>query len=71
MNIRDHWERIDPATQRWLVDNPGCKILPRTIATLISKESGENAERGQHGEVALSQEDQEFIRAKAQEIMNA
>lgn len=65
MNIKDHWDRLDPATQRWLIDNPGCQILPRTIATVISKETGEDLTGGQHGEKILSAEDLEFIRSKA------
>lgn len=62
MNIKDHWDRLDPATQKWLMDNPGCQILPRTVTTVISKETGQDNEGGQHGEMVLSQEDHEFIR---------
>lgn len=69
MNIKDHWDSLDSATQKWLIDNPGCQILPRTIATIISKETGEDLtgdQHGdQHGEKVLSQEDHEFIRSKA------
>ena len=64
MNIKDHWDDLDPATQKWLIDNPGCQILPRTIATVISKECGEEATRIEHGQMALSQEDHEFIRTR-------
>ncbi len=71
MNIKDHWDRLDPATQKWLVDNPGCKVLPRTITTIISKETGVDADRSQHGEMTLSQEDLEFIRLKGNETTNA
>lgn len=67
MTIKDHWDRLDPATQKWLVDNPGCQILPRTIATVVSKAAGEELAGGQHGEKVLSQEDHEFIRSKATE----
>ena len=65
MNIKDHWDRLDTATQKWLVDNPGCQILPRTIATVVSQETGEDLTSGEHGETVLSQEDREFIRSKA------
>ena len=64
MNIKDHWDRLDSATQKWLIDNPGCQILPRTIATIISKETGEDLTGDQHGEKVLTQEDHEFIRSK-------
>ena len=34
MNIKDQWDRLDPATQKWLIDNPGCLILPRTMTAI-------------------------------------
>lgn len=27
MNIKDHWGRLDPATQKWLVENPDAKYF--------------------------------------------
>ena len=71
MNIKDHWDGLDPATRKWLIDNPGCQILPRTITTVLSKETGEDLTNGPHGERVLSQEDHEFIRAKANENSDA
>ena len=68
MKIKDHWDRLDPATQKWLIDNPGCQILPRTINTVVSKAAGEDLSTGRHGEKVLSQEDHEFIRSKATEV---
>ncbi|GAC1374336.1 MAG: hypothetical protein NVSMB43_12750 [Pseudarthrobacter sp.] len=65
MDIKTHWNDLDPAVQQWLIDNPGCQILPRTITTVISKESGEEAARIEHGQMVLSHEDHEFIRTKA------
>ncbi|KRE66189.1 hypothetical protein ASG92_16480 [Arthrobacter sp. Soil736] len=65
MHIKDYWNRIDHTTQKWLIDNPGCQILPRTITAVIRKETGETDEGDQHGEAALSQEDRDFIRARA------
>ncbi|MDQ0756601.1 hypothetical protein [Arthrobacter sp. B3I4] len=67
MNIRDHWDRLDPATRKWLMDNPGCQILPRTLTTVVTRETGEDLTDSQHGEKVLSPEDHEFIRAKANE----
>lgn len=66
IKIRDHWDRLSPATQRWLTDNPGCLILPRTMAETICQEVGVNADPDQHGQAILSQTDLDFIRAKAQ-----
>lgn len=68
MNIKDQWNRLDPTTQQWLIENPGCQILPRTITTIICSETDGTAGPGQHGEMALSQEDRDFITAKANEV---
>jgi len=64
MNLKDRWDRLDRATQEWLIDNPGCQLLPRTITTVISKECGEDLATGQHGQALVSREDQDFIRSK-------
>lgn len=66
MNIRDHWDRLSPATQRWLTDNPGCLILPRTMAERICQESGNSAECDRHGQSMLSPEDLDFLHAVAE-----
>jgi hypothetical protein len=65
MHIKQHWDRIDHTTQKWLIDNPGCQILPRTITAVICKETGDTEATDQHGEAVLSQEDRDFIRARA------
>ncbi len=65
MNIKDQWDRLDHTTQQWLIDNPGCLILPRTITAIISKETDGTDEGDPHGERALSRDDRDFIRAKA------
>lgn len=70
MNIKDHWDRLDPGTQKWLLDNPGCQILPRTLTTVLAKETGEDLVGGQHGELILSPEDHEFLRSKARNGSN-
>ena len=70
MNLKDRWGRLDPATRKWFMDNPGCQILPRTITAVISKETGENLPTGMHGEAPMSREDQDFIRSKMNEPGN-
>ncbi|WP_427006131.1 hypothetical protein [Pseudarthrobacter sp. H2] len=65
MNIRNQWDRLDDATRTWLIDNPGCLILPRTITATISRETGADTECDRHGQMVLSQEDRDFIQAKA------
>ncbi len=67
MNIKEQWNQLDPATQQWLIDNPGCLNLPRTITAIINTETGEGDDGDQHGEMALSSEDRQFIQAKAME----
>lgn len=71
MNIKDHWDQLDTDTKKWLIDNPGCQILPRTVATVISQSTGQDGDRDRHGEMELSQEDHEFIRAKANDQLSA
>lgn len=71
MNLKDEWDHLDPATQRWLISNPGCQILPRTIATVISKETGKDLATGPHGEANVSREDQAFLRSKANGLASA
>ncbi len=64
MNIRDHWEQISPTTQQWLIENPGCLILPRTVTETIFQETGQSADCDQHGQAILTSEDLGFIRGK-------
>lgn len=67
MNIKEQWNQLDPTTQQWFIDNPGCLILPRTMTAIINIETGEGDDADQHGEMVLSSEDQQFIQAKARE----
>ncbi|MET4097505.1 hypothetical protein [Arthrobacter sp. UYCu712] len=66
MNIRDHWDRLSPATRRWLTDNPGCLILPRTLREKIRSETGIGAEVDRHGQATLSREDLDFLRSRTE-----
>jgi hypothetical protein len=66
MKIKDHWDRLNPATQRWLTDNPGCLLLPRTLTDTICQETGVRVDCDIHGHARLSQEDLDSIRAKAE-----
>lgn len=65
MHLEEHWHRLSAASKQWLIDNPGCVILPRTITAEINAESGEGADSDGHGETVLSQENIDFIRSKA------
>ena len=69
IHIKEQWNRLDPTTQQWLMDNPGCVILPRTLTAIFNKETSEKADTGAHGETLLTDEDMQFIQAKAREAM--
>lgn len=64
MELKTQWHRLDPATRRWLMDNPGCVVLPRTIATKVARVADEPVVRDQHGAIVLSAEDVRFIRTR-------
>ena len=36
MGIDKLWDRLEPDTRQWLVDNPGCVILPRDVVAAIT-----------------------------------
>lgn len=65
MHIKEQWNRLDPATQQWLLDNPGTLVVPRTVTAAFNKETGENADVDLHGGTLLTEEDRDFIKAKA------
>ncbi|CAI3790662.1 hypothetical protein [Pseudarthrobacter sp. MM222] len=71
MHIKEQWNLLDSTTQQWLMDNPGCMVLPRTLTSIFNKETSENAEINSHGESVLTAEDREFIRSKAREAAAA
>lgn len=64
MVMKDEWDRLDSQTRQWLVDNPGCMTVPRTVAALIMQNSAGPVEVDGHGQMLLSREDQDFIREK-------
>jgi hypothetical protein len=67
MHIKEQWNRLDPTTQQWLMDNPGCMVLPRTLTAIFNKVTSENADVDMHGEAVLTDEDRKFILVKARE----
>ncbi len=66
MDIEKLWDRLEPETRQWLVDNPGCRILPRAVVAAITKATGAELEQDRHGETVLSPSDCDFIRKAAQ-----
>lgn len=66
MSLKDEWNRLDSETRTWLLENPGCLILPRAMSAKISKDAHGDIESDPHGQVVLSQADHDFIREKAE-----
>ena len=65
MGLEKLWDRLEPNTQQWLIDNPGCQILPRAVVAAIIKATGAEFDQDRHGEIALSAGDTDFIRSAA------
>jgi hypothetical protein len=66
MGIDKLWDRLEPETRQWLMDNPGCRILPRSVVAAIKKATGAQFEQDRHGESTLSSGDCTFIRDAAE-----
>lgn len=66
MDISKLWDQLEPETQQWLVDNPGARILPRTVVAAMTRATGAEFQQDRHGEVLLSPGDCDFIRSKAE-----
>ena len=69
--IVEWWNELDEVTKKWLVDNPGCIVLPRTVANVVYQVSGGHIAQDQHGELQLSEAEQSFIRAKCKDARAA
>ncbi|MGY4541757.1 hypothetical protein ACVWY0_001670 [Arthrobacter sp. UYNi723] len=64
MTLKDEWERLDSETRQWLLDNPGCVMVPRTVTAMIKQNSAGHVDVDGHGQMLLSREDLDFIREK-------
>ncbi|WP_258804407.1 hypothetical protein [Pseudarthrobacter sp. NS4] len=67
VHLRDQWDRLPLSVTQWLLDNPGCLILPRTLSAEISVATKEATNDDPHGETTLCQQDIDFIRMKSRE----
>lgn len=65
--ITEWWDQLDSTTQQWLMENPGCQILPRAVVNAINLASGGSISEDQHGESPLSPSDHTFINTKAEQ----
>lgn len=64
--IEEWWSELDPVIQHWFAENPGCLILPRTVANTVRKVAGGRADQDRHGRLELSAREREFIRTQVQ-----
>jgi hypothetical protein len=64
MTLKEEWDRLDSKTRQWLLNNPGCVMVPRTLAARIQRNSAGHLEVDRHGQMVLSREDLDFIRDK-------
>jgi hypothetical protein len=62
------WTRLDPTVQQWLLQNPGCVVLPRTMANRVTTGTGEELSVDEHGEHWFSPEDITFLKARRRAI---
>ncbi|MHA7238704.1 hypothetical protein [Arthrobacter sp. TMS1-12-1] len=69
-NISSIWTRIDPTVQQWVLGNPGCVVLPRTLVNRVEASIGESLDADAHGEYWFSGEELVFLKARrrAQEL---
>lgn len=68
MTLKDEWDRLDSDTRQWLLDNPGCVVVPRTVAAIIGQNSAGHVEVDGHGQILLSREDLDFICEKGTSV---
>lgn len=66
VSLKDEWDRLDSETRNWLLENPGCVILPRIMSEKIGRNAAGDIERDQHGQIVLSRDDHDFIRDRAE-----
>jgi hypothetical protein len=64
MTLKEEWDRLDSETRQWLLDNPGCVMVPRTVSARIMENAAGHMEVDRHGQMLLSREDLDFIREK-------
>jgi hypothetical protein len=64
--IEEWWHELDPGTRQWFREHPGVQLLPRTVTNVVHQLSG-SGDRDQHGELELSVQDRDFIKARALE----
>ncbi|GAP56713.1 hypothetical protein AHiyo6_32780 [Arthrobacter sp. Hiyo6] len=66
VNLKDEWDRLDPETRTWLLENPECLKVPAAMSAKISQEAHGDIACDPNGQVVLSPADHDFIREKAE-----
>lgn len=64
MALKDEWDRLDAATRKWLLDNPGCVLVPLAVTAKIQQAAAAPIDVDGHGQMILSREDLDLIRDK-------
>ncbi|MDQ0735083.1 hypothetical protein [Arthrobacter agilis] len=62
-SISTLWATLDTTVQRWLLQNPGTMVLPRTYVNQVAAGAGQVLHLDEHGEYWLSKEDMLFLKA--------
>lgn len=57
MTIEQRWNLLGAHMSRWLVENPGCMVLPRTVVNAVNAAIGGLLRPGPHEEFRLSARD--------------
>jgi hypothetical protein len=64
LTLKEEWDRLDSETRQWLLDNPACVMVTRTVSAKIKEVAAGPIEVDEHGQMLLTREDLDFIRGK-------
>jgi len=64
MTLKEEWDRLDARTRKWLMDNPGCVLVPAVVTDAIQQAAVGRIDVDVHGQMILSREDLDLIREK-------
>ena len=60
--IEQWWDKMDPETREWFINNPGTVILPRSVVNALNEvRNGEGP-----AQLEVSAEDREFLKEVAE-----
>ena len=63
MQLQDVWDGLSKETKDWFRQNPGCRVLPRTLVNTIRTDYLGPIVLDQDGMMALTPEDLQFLLA--------